>query len=117
MSDQHDQHDTHPKHDSFQALIDSITPEILANLKSAVETGRWPNGDRLTQQQVEHSLQAIIAYEARYVSEEQRTGYIDKTSCRSEPARDESGDARDSSRAGSLLQGDFLIASTKTHLH
>lgn len=79
MSDQHDQHDTHPKHDSFQALIDSITPEILANLKSAVETGRWPNGDRLTQQQVEHSLQAIIAYEARYVRDEERTGYIDKS--------------------------------------
>ena len=109
MSDQHDQHDTHPKHDSFQALIDSITPEILANLKSAVETGRWPNGDRLTPQQVEHSLQAIIAYEARYVSEEQRTGYIDKTTCGSEPARDESGDAPDSLRGGSRPPGGFLV--------
>ncbi|MDP1933250.1 MAG: DUF1315 family protein [Gammaproteobacteria bacterium] len=65
------------KYDSFQALIDSITPEILGNLKSAVETGRWANGDRLTPEQVENSLQVIIAYEARYLSEEQRTGYID----------------------------------------
>lgn len=112
-----EQFDTLPKFDSFQALIDSITPEILGNLKAAVETGRWPNGDRLTPQQVEHSLQAIIAYEARHVSEEQRTGYIDKTSCGSEPARDESNTSPETSRADSLPQGDSLIASTKTHLH
>ena len=64
-------------HDSLQALLDSITPEIHDNLKAAVETGRWSNGDRLTPQQLEHSLQAIIAYEARYVPEQQRVGYID----------------------------------------
>lgn len=105
------------QHDSFQALIDSITPEILANLKSAVETGRWPNGDRLTPQQVEHSLQAIIAYEARYVSEEQRTGYIDKTTCGSEPAREESSASPDSSRAGSLPQDAIIVTTAKHHLH
>lgn len=67
------------KADSFQALIDSITPEIHENLKTAVETGRWSNGDRLSQEQVENCLQAIIAYEARNLSEEQRVGYIDKS--------------------------------------
>lgn len=65
------------KVDSLQALIDSITPEIHENLKSAVETGRWANGDKLSSQQVEHCLQAVIAYEARNLSEEQRVGYID----------------------------------------
>lgn len=67
------------KADSFQALIDSITPEIHANLKTAVETGRWGNGDKLSQAQLDHCLQAIIAYEARYLREEQRVGYIDKS--------------------------------------
>jgi len=65
------------KSDSLQALVDSITPEIHENLKTAVETGRWGNGDKLTPEQVANSLQAIIAYEARNLSEEQRVGYID----------------------------------------
>ena len=65
------------KFDSLQALIESITPEIHANLKTAVEIGRWANGDRLTPEQIEHSLQAIIAYEAHHLSEEQRVGFID----------------------------------------
>ena len=64
-------------HDSMQALLDSITPEIHDNLKTAVETGRWANGDRRTPQQLEHSLQAIIAWEARHLPEQQRVGYID----------------------------------------
>ena len=48
------------KFDSLQALIESITPEIHENLKTAVEIGRWANGDRLTPEQIENSLQAII---------------------------------------------------------
>lgn len=67
------------KPDSLQALIDSITPEIYLNLKSAVETGRWPNGDRLTQAQLENSMQAVIGWELKNLPEEQRTGYIDTT--------------------------------------
>lgn len=67
------------KTNSFQDLLASITPEIHENLKTAVETGRWGNGDKLSQEQVEHCLQAIIAYEALNLSEEQRVGYIDKS--------------------------------------
>jgi len=60
----------------FQQLIESITPEIYANLKGAVELGKWPDGSRLTIDQREQSLQAIIAYDARHKAEEERVGYI-----------------------------------------
>lgn len=60
----------------FQKLIDSITPDIYENLKRAVETGKWPDGNPLTPEQREHSLQAIIAYDARHKNEEERVGYI-----------------------------------------
>ena len=60
----------------FQQLIESITPEIYANLKGAVELGKWPDGSRLTIEQREQSLQAIIAYDARHKAEEERVGYI-----------------------------------------
>ena len=67
------------KIDSFAALLDSITPEIHAKLKDAVATGRWENGDKLTPEQVENSMQAVIAWELKNLPEEQRTGYIDRT--------------------------------------
>lgn len=60
----------------FQQLIDAITPDIYDNLKKAVETGKWPDGSRLTAEQREHSLQAIIAYDARHKGEAERVGYI-----------------------------------------
>ncbi len=63
--------------DTLAELIASITPEIHENLKTAVETGRWANGERLSSAQVEYCLQAIIAYESLHVQEEQRIGYID----------------------------------------
>ena len=68
----------------FQQLIDTITPEIYQNLKRAVATGRWPMGAKLTVEQRQTSLQAIIAYEAKHLPVEERTGYIppvEKTGC------------------------------------
>jgi uncharacterized protein YeaC (DUF1315 family) len=61
---------------NIEQLIDSITPEIYDNLKRAVELGKWPDGKALTDAQKESSLQAIIAYDARHKSEEERVGYI-----------------------------------------
>ncbi len=64
----------------FQHLIANITPEIYASLKRAVEIGRWPDGRRLTAEQRELSLQAVIAWEANHLPETERTGYIDRGS-------------------------------------
>ncbi len=60
----------------YQQLLDSLTPEILQNLKRAVEIGKWPNGTPLTVDQRHTCLQAIIAYEAKNLPPEQRTGYV-----------------------------------------
>ncbi len=67
------------KFDSIQALIDSITPDVYENLRTAIETGRWPNGDKLTPEQIEHSMQAVIGWELKNLPEQQRTGFIDTT--------------------------------------
>ena len=62
----------------FSALIDKLTPDIYQRLKKAVETGKWPDGRRLTAEQRESSLQAVIAYEHRHnLPENQRTGAMD----------------------------------------
>lgn len=80
----------------FQQLIESITPDIYNNLKRAVELGRWPNGSKLTPEQRKNSLQAIIAYDARYKVATDRVGYIPPkqkpASCDSDHAGDEARD-------------------------
>lgn len=67
------------KPDTWQELLAGMTPEIHQNLKTAVELGKWPNGERLSAEQVELCLQAVIAYDERNLPETERTGYIDRS--------------------------------------
>jgi len=60
----------------FNKLIDSITPEAYENLKRAIEVGKWPDGILLTADQKEHCMQAIIAYDSRHKSEEDRVAFV-----------------------------------------
>lgn len=57
-------------------LINSLTPEIYQNLKTAIELGRWPDGRVVTTEQKQHSMQAVIGYELKHLPAEQRTGYV-----------------------------------------
>lgn len=70
---------------SFLEAIENITPEIYQNLKLAVEIGKWPDGRKLTQEQKELTLQALIAWETRNLPEEQRIGYMGPQACSSKP--------------------------------
>lgn len=72
---------------SFVELIRNITPDVYESLKLAVEIGKWPDGRKLTQEQKELSLQAMIAWELQNLPEDQRTGYMGASECasKSEP--------------------------------
>ncbi|WP_017938401.1 YeaC family protein [Zestomonas thermotolerans] len=71
---------------SFLEMIENITPEIYESLKLAVEIGKWPDGRKLTQEQKELSLQALIAWEIKNLPEEQRIGYMGPQECHSKSA-------------------------------
>jgi hypothetical protein len=43
---------------------------VHENLRRAVEVGKWHDGTPLSQQQKEHSLEAVIAYEEKHMSEQ-----------------------------------------------
>lgn len=60
----------------LQQLLNAITPDIYQNLKRAVELGKWPDGNRLTAEQRELCMQAMIAYENKRLPPEQRSGYV-----------------------------------------
>lgn len=63
---------------NFETMIQTMTPDVHASLKRAVELGKWPNGQRLSQEQRETCMRAVIAYDAANLPEEQRTGFIDR---------------------------------------
>lgn len=63
---------------SFDDLIAAMTPEVCDNMRRAIETGKWADGRPLTREQRETCLQAVIAWEARNLPEEQRTGYMEQ---------------------------------------
>jgi uncharacterized protein YeaC (DUF1315 family) len=66
------------KPETFEALLAGMTPEIHQSLKLAVELGKWPSGERLTQEQLELCLQAVIAWDIRNLPESERVAYIDR---------------------------------------
>lgn len=68
---------------SFAHMIENITPEIYESLKLAVEIGKWSDGRKLTTEQKELSLQAVIAWELQNLPEDQRTGYMGPQECSS----------------------------------
>lgn len=53
------------------ALVSAITPEIYQRLKQAVETGKWPDGKALTEEQKASSMHTVMAYQAIVLGSQQ----------------------------------------------
>ncbi|MFS2160104.1 YeaC family protein [Pseudomonas sp. Pseusp122] len=68
---------------SFIEMIENITPDIYESLKLAIEIGKWSDGRKLSQEQRELSMQAMIAWEMQNLPEDQRTGYMGAQECAS----------------------------------
>ena len=64
--------------DSLENLLHTMTPDIHRILKTAVELGRWENGDKLSEEQRAQCLQAVIAYDEAFLAPEQRVGYLER---------------------------------------
>ena len=71
------------KPESIDALVEAMTPTIYENLKTAVELGKWGDGARLSHEQVESCLQAIILYETKNLPESERIDSSIPTGCSS----------------------------------
>lgn len=79
---------------TFEQLIKTLDPDIYQRLKTAVELGKWPNGEKLSEEQRSLCMEAVIGYELEHLPPEQRTGFIDTkktTACGHE--EDESDEA------------------------
>lgn len=50
---------------NVDALLAAMTPDVYERLRQAVETGKWPDGTPLTEEQKENSMQAVLLYQAK----------------------------------------------------
>ena len=72
---------------TFEELIEKLTPEIYMNMKQSLELGKWPDGRKMTADQKETTMQALIAWEIKHeVPEDQRIAYIERDECSSKSA-------------------------------
>lgn len=55
---------------------EALTPDVIEKFKTAVEIGKWPDGKKLSQEQRETCMQAIISYEHQNIEETERTAYV-----------------------------------------
>lgn len=62
----------------YAEVVSSLNADVVARLREAVATGRWPDGREVTAEQREHSLQAVLAWEAVNLPPQERVGFIDK---------------------------------------
>ncbi len=50
----------------YQHFVDNLDAETIAKLQTAVEIGRWENGDKLTDKQRESAMQAVMLWQANH---------------------------------------------------
>ncbi|MDF1629425.1 MAG: DUF1315 family protein [Alcanivoracaceae bacterium] len=67
--------------EDFTRTAAQMSRDVYQSLRRSVELGRWPDGRQLTAEQRQTSMQAVIAWEAANLPEQQRTGFIAKPDC------------------------------------
>jgi len=72
---------------SFVDTAKNLDFPTYEKLKTAVEIGKWPTGQALTDEQKAICMEAVLTYEAANVPEGQRTGYMEQ-SCKSTSTED-----------------------------
>ncbi|MEC8308904.1 MAG: DUF1315 family protein [Pseudomonadota bacterium] len=57
-------------------LVESLTPDMVNDLKRAIEIGKFPDNRAVSEEQRELMIEATILYDALKLPEEERTGFI-----------------------------------------
>lgn len=73
---------------TFDEMIEQITPDMHANLQRTVQLGRFADGRRLTREQQADLLHTLMAWEAKNLPEDQRSGFLPQLNCGSSKKTD-----------------------------
>lgn len=63
---------------NLNAMLEILDENIVERLKTAIEIGKWPNGNAITAEQRQICMHAVMAWEYTHLPIQQRTGYIEK---------------------------------------
>ena len=51
----------------YEKYVNDLDQQTVNKLKTAVELGRWENGEKLTNEQTESAMQAVMLWQAKHV--------------------------------------------------
>ena len=54
----------------YDDVVKAMSPEIYERMVQAVETGRWPDGQKLTTEQLENAMELVMVYQARRLQQD-----------------------------------------------
>lgn len=54
----------------YDDVVKAMSPEIYERMVQAVETGRWPDGQKLTAEQLENAMELVMVYQARCLQQD-----------------------------------------------
>lgn len=54
----------------YEDALRAMTPEIYERMKNAVETGRWPDGNKLSATQLENAMELVMVYQAKRLNQD-----------------------------------------------
>lgn len=55
----------------YDDALRAMTPDIYERMRSAVETGRWPDGQKLTDAQRENAMELVMVYQAKFLDQDE----------------------------------------------
>lgn len=61
-----------------QTILATLTPEVVDKFRMAIELGKWADGRKLTIEQRDTCMQAVMVWEHEHLPPSERTGYIHK---------------------------------------
>ncbi|MFT7559688.1 MAG: hypothetical protein ACI93R_001601 [Flavobacteriales bacterium] len=62
--------------DNIETVLEQLNPELIERFKTAIELGKWPDGNPLTEQQKSTCMQSIIWYEHKHLPASERSGFV-----------------------------------------
>jgi len=63
--------------DTFEEKVQQLTPDMYRRFKAALEQGKWPDGQKVSEAQRETLTQAIIIFDNAHLPQGQRIGEMD----------------------------------------
>jgi uncharacterized protein len=51
---------------NYQDFVDNLDEATVNQLRTAVELGKWENGEAMTEKQRESAMQAVMLWQAKY---------------------------------------------------